>query len=88
MEINCLFKEVREDNNEPLQSFEHEQNYKTSCFIPTKFVEATPEEIEKAKKYFETYKTCNIHLVYTLRESYDGFGMNMCGICNKALGIV
>lgn len=83
MEHKRLYIEINSSTREPL-STDAQENYCGQC--ATELVEATPEQIEEAKKYYAEHKKCKHHLVYDEHLLY--YDRRTCGICNTLLGLI
>lgn len=75
-----LFKEVSYSGH-ILSAEEQEDPYIMIKYVSTTPIEATEEEIEAAKEYFNTHKKCLIHFCYD--EAGFMYDSRICGVCNK-----
>lgn len=80
-----LYKEVCAKSKTPLTAEQQEDPYIMLKIISTETIEATSEEIERAKDYFEENKECKFHLIYD-EESFM-YDFRYCGICGKFIAM-
>lgn len=83
MKDRKLYIEINSSTREPLSTDTQENYYGQYA---TKLVEATPEQIEEAKKYYAEHKKCKHHLVYDEPLLY--YDRRTCGICGAFIGLI
>ena len=83
--MNILYIEVNKETKRPLTTSEQS---KQPFYDSTDIIEASLEDIQKAKEYYTLNNKCEFHLVYDEKDAYCGYHARYCGICNSFIALI